>query len=115
MIGQGRGRLVTMGIIAGAAVLAATAAAVWASGGGRPGARRGAAAGRITDAARRRAGWRRLQPHPATTEAGGFQEVRPAGPEAMRSPPSYSWDKVDQASDESFPASDPPGYYALRP
>lgn len=115
MIGQGRGRLVTMGVIAGAAVLAAAAAAVWASGGGRSGARRGAAAGRISDAAGRRDAGHRLQPHSATNEVGGFQEVRPAGPEAMRSPPRYSWDKVDQASDESFPASDPPGYYALRP
>ncbi len=34
-------------------------------------------------------------------------EVRPAGPEAMRDPPP-DWDKVDQAADESFPASDPP-------
>lgn len=36
--------------------------------------------------------------------------VRPAGPEAMRSPPQ-TWDEVDQASDESFPASDPPARY----
>ena len=35
------------------------------------------------------------------------QYVRPAGPESMRCPPS-DWDEVDQASDESFPASDPP-------
>jgi hypothetical protein len=33
--------------------------------------------------------------------------VRPAGPEAMRDPPP-EWDEVDEASDESFPASDPP-------
>lgn len=33
--------------------------------------------------------------------------ARSAGPEAMRDPPA-DWEKVDQASDESFPASDPP-------
>jgi hypothetical protein len=36
--------------------------------------------------------------------------VRPAGPESMRDPPKR-WDKVDQADDESFPASDPPATY----
>jgi hypothetical protein len=34
--------------------------------------------------------------------------ARSAGPEAMRDPPA-DWEKTDQASDESFPASDPPG------
>ena len=33
--------------------------------------------------------------------------ARSAGPEAMRDPPE-EWEKTDQASDESFPASDPP-------
>lgn len=37
----------------------------------------------------------------------GPVEVRNAGPESMRSNPPQ-WDKVDEASDESYPASDPP-------
>jgi hypothetical protein len=39
--------------------------------------------------------------------AGAPAPVRSAGPEAMRDPPA-EWNSVDQASDESFPASDPP-------
>lgn len=40
-------------------------------------------------------------------EPNDAPEIRDAGPDAMESPPK-SWDEVDQASDESFPASDPP-------
>jgi hypothetical protein len=36
--------------------------------------------------------------------------VRPAGPEQMQDPPK-AWDAVDEASDQSFPASDPPSSY----
>ena len=42
--------------------------------------------------------------------AGVPTPVRPAGPESMRDPPK-KWDEVDQALDESFPASDPPAKY----
>ena len=35
-------------------------------------------------------------------------QVRPAGPESMRDRPKRPWTAEDEASDESFPASDPP-------
>ena len=44
------------------------------------------------------------RPHGPVGHSGN---ARPAGPEAMRDPPA-DWGKVDEASDESFPASDPP-------
>lgn len=40
-------------------------------------------------------------------EPANFTQVRSAGPEGMRSDPP-EWDQTDQASDESYPASDPP-------
>lgn len=42
--------------------------------------------------------------------AKGFEEVRAAGRSQMKDPPK-TWDEVDEESDESFPASDPPGRY----
>jgi hypothetical protein len=35
-------------------------------------------------------------------------QVRDAGPEGMRSTPRRRWTSIDEAVDESFPASDPP-------
>lgn len=55
--------------------------------------------------------------HPASAFAGkGAAKTAPvhtrdAGPENMRDNPGEDWDRVDQASDESFPASDPPSTY----
>lgn len=49
----------------------------------------------------------------AKGQAGGenFAQIRDAGPEAMADPSKREWTKVDEAIDESFPASDPPGNY----
>ncbi len=43
--------------------------------------------------------------------SGNIHQVRSAGPDAMRDDTAKDWDKADQASDESFPASDPPATY----
>lgn len=41
----------------------------------------------------------------------GHRSVRDAGPAAMRDNAPGEWSKVDEASDQSFPASDPPANY----
>ena len=38
-------------------------------------------------------------------------KVREAGPHAMADKPKREWTAADEASDESFPASDPPATY----
>lgn len=62
-----------------------------------------------------------LQSRQKTNQHSGFDEkesgrdvpnpVRNAGPDAMRTHTSQKWDSVDDASDASFPASDPPATY----
>lgn len=47
---------------------------------------------------------------PGESTSAGSVNVRNAGPAAMRSDPP-EWDEVDEASDESFPASDPATKY----
>lgn len=42
--------------------------------------------------------------------AENFVQIRGAGPQNMRDDDGCGWTDVDQGSDESFPASDPPSY-----
>lgn len=45
------------------------------------------------------------------TDAENFDQTRSAGPGAMRDGIRRPWEAIDQAIDESFPASDPPATY----
>ena len=62
-------------------------------------------------------GYRYYQHHNSSRAAfagdqpAGDNAVRDAGPEAMRDRTRREWTKEDEASDESFPASDPPATY----
>ncbi len=44
------------------------------------------------------------------TDRENFDQTRSAGPESMRDDVADDWDKVDEALDQSFPASDPSAY-----
>jgi uncharacterized membrane protein YebE (DUF533 family) len=55
--------------------------------------------------------WKKNNAEPATATAGGTGYVRDAGPSEQRGMNDRDWDSVDQQSDESFPASDPPANY----
>lgn len=44
-------------------------------------------------------------------DAGLYGATRDAGPASMRDDRDKQWDRVDQGSDQSFPASDPPATY----
>lgn len=53
---------------------------------------------------------KQTHPEPKTQTPPKPKKVRDAGPDSMANPPK-KWTDVDQASDESFPASDPPAKY----
>ena len=44
------------------------------------------------------------------TDSENFDQTRHAGAASMRDHPGKNWNKVDEMSDASFPASDPPSF-----
>lgn len=64
----------------------------------------------LTSPPERRPGRRGRLSEPYARGAGDGDFVRQAGPAQMTEPPRQ-WDEVDETSDESFPASDPPARY----
>ena len=48
---------------------------------------------------------------PGQGDNENFSQVRNSGPESMADKPKREWTAADEASDESFPASDPPATY----
>ncbi|SER44827.1 hypothetical protein SAMN05216548_11913 [Faunimonas pinastri] len=71
--------------------------------------RRGERAGERQDASAANAALDPADPA-ASLPPGTYGQVRAAGPESMRDGDVKRWDQVDEGSDESFPASDPPAY-----
>lgn len=69
-----------------------------------------AGAGALVASSMRAAEVQRVRQTAQRTRIDRQMPVRAAGPENMQTPPKR-WDMVDQQSDESFPASDPPGNY----
>ena len=57
---------------------------------------------------------KRSADHLSQMDPPPLPHVRDAGPAAMDHPPK-TWDEVDEASDESFPASDPPAHEREKP
>ncbi len=48
---------------------------------------------------------------PGESDSDNFSQVRNAGPASMGDTKHREWTEADEASDQSFPASDPPANY----